>query len=231
MHLTILGNNGPYPQVGGATSGYLLEISGKKLLLDCGSGVFSNLLKEVKIAELSAIIISHLHFDHISDLGVLSYYINANLSKKIKLYLPDTNPYIEQILKSNAYEVEFYQEGNLKIDSIDIIATQVLHPVKTFALTFKGEKVFTYTADTNFCPQVEKLFANSNTLLCDACFLESNWASGKPHMSVKGICELAKKFNSKVILTHLNPQTDIKEYQSQAFGNYHLAQIGDKIEI
>lgn len=231
MRLTILGNNGPYPDIDGATSGYLLEIGCKKLLLDCGSGVFSNLIKYSQVKDLSAIIISHLHFDHVSDLGVLSYYINANLGKKIKLFLPDTNAYIEQILKTNAYEVEYYQEGKFNVDDIRVTATQVVHPVKTFALTFNSEKVFTYTADTNFCPQVESLFSNSSTLLCDSCFLNSNWASNKPHMSVKGICELAKKYNTKVILSHLNPQTNIKDYLNEAFGNYHLAKIGDKIEI
>jgi len=45
------------------------------------------------------------------------------------------------------------------------------------------------------------------------------------------VCELAQKYNTKVILSHLNPQIDKKDYFNEAFGNYHLAKIGDKIEI
>ena len=48
MKLTVLGNNGPYPSKGGATSGYLLEFDDRLFLLDCGSGVFSNLLRHVQ---------------------------------------------------------------------------------------------------------------------------------------------------------------------------------------
>ncbi len=231
MYLTILGNNGPYPEIGGATSGYLLEIKNQKLLLDCGSGVFSNLVKHTLPEDLSAIIITHLHFDHVSDLGILSYYVNSSLNKKIKLFLPDTNEYIEQILKTNAFEVELYSEGEFLVNGISVRATEVKHPVKAFALTFREEKVFTYTGDTNFCPQVEGLFNFSDVVLCDACFLQENWAENKPHMNVKGICELSQKYSTKAILTHLNPQANKEKYINEAFGDFHLAQIGDKITI
>ncbi len=230
MFLTVLGNNGPYPDKGGATSGYLLEINNQKLLLDCGSGVFANLIKLISPSELSAILITHLHFDHVSDLGVLAYYLNV-AGKKIKLYLPDKSEFIEQIVKLNAFEVEFYSQGQINLNEISVSATQVKHPVKSFALTFKTDKTFTYTGDTNFCPQVENLFKMSDTILCDACFLQNSWAENKPHMSVKGICELGQKYSVKTILTHLNPQTDKQKYIDEAFGDYFIAQIGDKITI
>lgn len=231
MKLTVLGNCGPYPSKGGATSGYLLSVDDKNYLLDMGSGVFSNLVKYIKPENLSAIIISHLHFDHISDLGVLSYYLaTVKLENKIKLYLPDTNPFIEQVIKSGVFEVVFYNEGKLSLDT-EIIATQMVHPVKSYALTFYGEKVFTYTGDTNFCPQVDKLFSVSNILLCDACFLKEEWSSNKPHMSINGICELGEKYQRKVILSHLNPKTDRKDYQSQCFGDYIITEICQEINL
>lgn len=231
MKLTVLGNNGPYPAIGGATSGYLLNIKDKVCLLDCGSGVFSNLIKHVLPENLSAIFISHLHFDHISDLGVLSYYLSTRPNKtKIKLYLPDTNPYIEQIIASNMFEVTFYKEGQVDFD-LKITATQVVHPVKSFALTFYDDKVFTYTGDTNFCPQVEDLFKISNTVLCDACFLQDNWSQNKPHMSIKGVCEIAKKYSKRVILSHLNPQTSLQEYEQEAFGDYILTYVNQEISL
>lgn len=40
MKLTVLGKYGPYPAVGGATSGYLLETGKASFVLDMGSGVF-----------------------------------------------------------------------------------------------------------------------------------------------------------------------------------------------
>lgn len=75
MKLTVLGNNGPFPSPGGACSGYLLEEDSTKILIDCGNGVLSNLQKICPFEDLSAIILTHLHSDHISDLMVLRYAV------------------------------------------------------------------------------------------------------------------------------------------------------------
>ena len=41
MKITIIGCRGAYPEQNQATSGYLIETSKTKVLLDCGSGVLS----------------------------------------------------------------------------------------------------------------------------------------------------------------------------------------------
>ena len=41
---------------------------GRRLLLDCGSGVFGKLRSVVDYADVDAVVISHLHADHILDL-------------------------------------------------------------------------------------------------------------------------------------------------------------------
>ena len=64
MEVTILGCSGGYPGPGQSASGYLLTINEKKVLIDCGSGVFSNLQLHVPLNGLDAILITHLHADH-----------------------------------------------------------------------------------------------------------------------------------------------------------------------
>ena len=70
MYLTILGNNGPFPAPGGACSSYLLESdSGEtKLLIDAGTGSLARLMDIARPETLDAVVLSHLHFDHMSDL-------------------------------------------------------------------------------------------------------------------------------------------------------------------
>ena len=70
MQLKILGNNGPYPAPGGACSGYLLTSdSGQtRVLIDCGPGVLSRLTADCMPGELDAVLLSHLHYDHMSDI-------------------------------------------------------------------------------------------------------------------------------------------------------------------
>ena len=73
MKLTVLGCNGPYPAAGGACSGYLLEAENTRVLLDCGTGVLAALPARMAPEELDAVVLSHLHYDHMSDMLPLIY--------------------------------------------------------------------------------------------------------------------------------------------------------------
>ncbi len=73
MKLTVLGNYAPYAPEGCATSGYLLESAGGKLLLDCGSGVLARLQRFTSPDEIGAVVLTHLHGDHIADMTLLRY--------------------------------------------------------------------------------------------------------------------------------------------------------------
>ena len=64
----MLGKSPAWQDAGGACSGYLVVDDGTCLLLDCGSGVFGKLRAVVDYAEVDAVVISHLHADHILDL-------------------------------------------------------------------------------------------------------------------------------------------------------------------
>ena len=95
MEVTILGCSGGYPGPGQAASGFLLTINDKKVLIDCGSGVFSNLQLHVPLNGLDAILISHLHADHYSDLMVMRYAIDMNTKhgmefKNVPIFAPKT---------------------------------------------------------------------------------------------------------------------------------------------
>src|SRR5215211_6808688 len=73
MRITVLGKSPSWQDAGGACSGYLIEDGDTLLLLDCGNGVFSKLRQRVDYVELDAILISHLHADHILDLVPYAY--------------------------------------------------------------------------------------------------------------------------------------------------------------
>ena len=88
MKLTILGKYGPYPAAGGACSGYLIEQGGNHVLIDCGSGVLSRLQQVCKIHDLSAIVLSHLHSDHMADMLVLRYALEIGKARGILVWAP-----------------------------------------------------------------------------------------------------------------------------------------------
>ena len=70
MRLTILGNT-PIPCPDGAGPGYLVESGTTAVLLDCGPGVLGKLLARRSVSSLTAVIVSHMHLDHIYDLPIL----------------------------------------------------------------------------------------------------------------------------------------------------------------
>ncbi|WP_438349342.1 MBL fold metallo-hydrolase [Paenibacillus sp. FA6] len=73
MDVKISGYWGGYPSADGATAGYLVDTGEGQILLDCGSGVMSKLVKQTDVEKLEGVILSHLHHDHIADMGILQY--------------------------------------------------------------------------------------------------------------------------------------------------------------
>ena len=93
MKLTVLGNNGPFPAAGGACSGYLLQSAMANILIDCGNGTLANLQKIVSIDKLDAVVLTHLHSDHVSDIHIMKYAIEIKrrrgiFDKLLKVYAP-----------------------------------------------------------------------------------------------------------------------------------------------
>jgi ribonuclease BN (tRNA processing enzyme) len=79
VELTVLGKSPAMPDAGGAQSGYLVEHAGFTLLLDCGSGVFARLRADADPAAVDAVVISHLHADHMLDLLSFSFALANDL--------------------------------------------------------------------------------------------------------------------------------------------------------
>jgi ribonuclease BN (tRNA processing enzyme) len=68
VRITVLGKSPAWQDADGACSGYLVEGGGQRVLLDCGPGVFAKLRRFADYADIDAVVISHLHADHVLDL-------------------------------------------------------------------------------------------------------------------------------------------------------------------
>lgn len=89
MKLTILGSGSPEAYARRASSGYLIETKNDKILFDCGGGVVDNLLK-VKLlpSDITHIIFSHLHSDHMIDYARLVHAAWDEGGRPIKVFGP-----------------------------------------------------------------------------------------------------------------------------------------------
>lgn len=85
LRLTVLGCATPYADVDNPCSGYLVSSGETRVWVDAGSGTLAQLQRHVRLDEVDAIWISHLHADHSADL-LTAYY--AALFADIQLAAP-----------------------------------------------------------------------------------------------------------------------------------------------
>lgn len=241
MRLTILGNNGPYPSANGACSGYLVKSEKTNVLIDCGSGVLSNLQKHIKIEDLDMILLSHLHNDHISDLFVLSYAIQIKMSKglikkPIPVFLP-SEP-IEDYERLNIPGVfrlnPIEDNKRFRIDDLNIAFREMNHSVKSYAISVERfAKRFVYSGDTTWPNDLPDFCRNADLVLLDSCLLEKDKENGNiSHMTARECAIIAERARAyKLLLTHLFPEHSEQDYINEAkqvFRNPRIAKISEE---
>jgi ribonuclease BN (tRNA processing enzyme) len=225
LKITVLGNSGGFPAPGGATSGYLLEVDGHKVLIDCGSGVLANLFKLTGLAELDAIIITHLHSDHISDIQVLKYAID--LTRKygqelsaIPVFAPLTPPELADGLQSEGNLIigRLGENSEINLFGAHLEAIRMEHPVETYGLRIThNSKVLAFTADSIPCDSLRRLLDQADLAIMDAGSLEKFRKPVMMHMTAAECAMLANDCNvSRLLLTHLLPLLDQADILNEA---------------
>lgn len=214
MKLTILGKYGPFPAAGGACSGYLLEAGNISLVLDLGNGTLSRLLRLKPQLHIHAILLSHLHSDHMADMLILRYALQQlsargrNVPLPVTVLAPDT-PELEyrQLAASGVYDMVPIQD-NLKVHFQDVAVTfhRVIHPVPTYALVVEHEgRKLVYTGDTGYREDLLSLCEDADLLLADTGFLRDDNTGAMPaHLTTEQVAYIAKKARVKqLVCTHI----------------------------
>ena len=192
MKLTILGSGCPSVDLERHGPSALIDCGkGAKILIDCGSGVTQRLLEHgVTGKEIDALLLTHLHSDHIVDLFqlIISSW-HQGRSQPQKIYGPrGTQVYVDQLMKlwkpeleqriaheqrssTKALEVEVTEIENgteIKFGEMEIKAVEVMHePVKhAFGFVFetKNEKAV-ISGDTKYCPTLIEAAKKADVLL------------------------------------------------------------------
>jgi len=227
MKLHILGCYSPYPPSLGVGPGYLVEHGATKVLLDCGSGVVSNLGKvcNLQMNEPDAVILSHLHADHFCDLLVLRYarflgMKNAQ-ANALRVLAPD-QPVLEYALLPfrDSLDLETINpEQRYFFGDIKFEFARTLHPYITYAVkaTVAG-KILVYTGDTAWSDELVAFCDNADLLLAEASFLEKNkGANIAGHLSASDAGRLATLAGvKKLVLTHFWPHEDLSALYEEA---------------
>ncbi len=223
MELKVLGRHGPYaaPAVG-ACSGYLVTDGDFSILLDFGSGVLARMMADCP--EPDAVFISHLHFDHTSDLLPYRYYLDVCKKTATVITEKGSSAWYNTLFSHSRFTVVNVQEDTtLTVKGRRLSFFRCDHPSPNLGIRItNGKSTLVYTGDTRYFEGLEKQFEGADLVLCD-CAQPVGFQGG--HMTVDRIPTLLRYHPKKLLMTHVNPN-EVPSAQDTAYPNVALAEEG-----
>lgn len=247
MRLAILGSGTAAPLLDRNCSGYLVEAGNQKLLFDSGAGTIRRLLEiHADLFDINHIFYTHLHNDHVNDLGAIIWSNNyGGIRKKpLNLYGPKGFKQYYKILLNKLLKlkklnfkinIKELKKSIIKIQNITIKTHPTRHSTTTKSITYRIEhknKSLVYTGDTEYCNEIIQAAKDADALLIECSLPKKAEGHLTPFLAGK----IAAKSNVKtLILTHFYTEvlkTNIKKQCSKEFkGKIILARDKMKINI
>jgi ribonuclease BN (tRNA processing enzyme) len=249
MILTVLGCAGSFPGPDSACSAYLVEAENFRLMLDFGTGSLSALQRYASLSGIDAILLTHLHADHVLD--ACSYVV-------VRRYAPD-GPYptlpiyapagarerlsgaygsVGEGPLDDVYTFHDLSPGTLRIGPLSVTVDRVNHPVETYGVRVEhGGRVLVYSADTAPCESLVRLAQGADVFLCEASYPDGEDNPPDLHLTGREAGEAAAKAGvRRLVLTHLvtawSSETKTRECAAAVFpGPVDLARTGLRYEI
>lgn len=220
LSLTVLGSATPYPRVDAPCSGYLVAGGDVRVWVDAGTGTLAELQRHVRLDELDAIWISHLHADHSADLLTAYYaalYADLRLAAPIPLYGPPgiadrlahflTNTSVPSPIAS-AFAVDELHDGHqVRVGALGLTSRAVAHGMPAFALRVEaGGRSLVYSGDTAPCPRLTELAGHCDVLLCEADSAQAPTEEEPVHHTPEEAGDTADAAGAgRLIVTHVGP--------------------------
>lgn len=254
MRITVLGKSPAWPDAGGACSGYLIEDESTSVLLDCGSGVFPKLRSSMDYVDLDAVVITHLHADHVLDLipfaSALAYSprqqqtpalpsLHAPPGAREKLRAIGSGSGMAPEHVERSFALREYDPGEaLAIGQLKVRFCPVPHFVPTNAVqvTSATGGRFTFSADTGPSESLVEFARDSDLLLIEATLPSPELEGPRGHLTAEEAGEHGRLARvARVVLTHISDESDADRARGDAArtfgGEVEIAREGAVYEI
>jgi len=179
----------------------LIEAAGQRLLLDTPPEI-SLLLNQAGVFDITAILLSHEHFDHIGGLTEFEYWnqvlpIFAGYDVLPKLHL--TPRLTEQALLAG-----FCPNTRLHFGELGVMPFKVIHhvPCYGFALEAEGARVVHFTDAGNRLSLLHKNLAREADVII---FHTPTFEEHRNHICVRDVIALVEELSlRRAVITHIN---------------------------
>ena len=230
--LTVLGCDGSWPGPGGAGSGYLVQAGDTSILLDAGPGTFAALQQVHDPGGLDAVVLTHAHPDHWTDLESLATWagygpgqgrFRAAGTRPLPVYAP---PGLRERSHYSGAEwvgwSELAPSMVLRFGALEARFGATDHGTPTLAVLMNHEgATLAYSADSGPGWSVEELGERIGTFLCEATYTEDQEGT-LLHLSGREAGTMARAAGvGRLILTHRWPTVaadDVRREAELAFG-------------
>jgi len=254
LQLTPIGTSPAWYNPGEPNSGFLLEGGGRRVLVDCGSGVISRYLALFGADHpIDAIVLSHVHADHCFDLVPLKYGIEFGTLRdwSPQLWLPPgARDRLTRLVSAwdedfsyfdGAYDVRDYDtSAAFDVGPFTVSALDVPHYIESKALRFELDGTsFGYSSDLGPTEAIAPFMHGVDLLLAEAAFPEDGDLDmpGRGHITASEAGRIAHDAGAhSLLLTHVPEELGLersRELAAAAFrsGPVHVARSGERYDV
>ncbi len=249
MKLTILGSTAGAPSRTNPASGYLVESGDTSMWMDAGTGTFMELAARIDPGSLDAVVISHSHVDHCSDLFGLYGYLAFGPSGDvpIKVFAPEgTSAHFSAFARANEEHVfnvvldiqEVAPGDEVTVGNMALSFGSAIHPVPALVTRVSAaDRTLVYSGDTGLGGDLLEMAAGADALLCEATIAGvRDGQTYEYHLTAIEAGEMASWAGAdRLILTHIgamiDPQTSLDEASGAFAGDIAYAAPGTVFEI
>ena len=236
--LTVLGCDGSWPGPAGAGSGYLLRVGGTTLILDAGPGTFAVLQTLIDPAEIDAVVISHHHTDHWTDLFAMDTHARFGGRRgRLPVYAPAA--VVEQADPERTPALDWHavtHGDRAGIGEASCAFHRTDHAEETLAVRVDGAgRALGYSADTGPEWSLAALGSGLDLLLCEATYTADHEGTAG-HLSGRQAGAAAREAGAlRLVITHRWPTIEawaVAEEAEAAFcGPVEQATIGKEFTL
>ena len=222
MRLTVLGRSPARPNPGEACAGYLVEGGGARVLVDIGPGVVAQLLRQSHPAELDAVVVSHMHPDHMLDLVTLRYvypWRSRPRDERLRVIVPPGSADQLIDLARGVGSAKFLDDAfrlsehdghtTMTFGRMSLTPVETQHYIPCWGFRAEADaRLLAYTADTGPSDELRHLAADADLLVSEATLrsLDEDAAPPEPrgHLLPAEAGDAARDAGARrLLLTHL----------------------------